>query len=117
MGSMSKKTCNNFVACTPFDTTVIKTEVRHHVTLVVNKVDLYQLQVKYICTELNLSPGDTVWVGGEWSTHQTGKKVYDVGDGAFILLPQNAVVLKKTEPPKNDSQTVSADHLATIEKY
>lgn len=86
-------TVNKLVACTPFPQQHIKQVVKGGFAMAEQKVGLQQLDVVFNAPELNLKPGDRIWVSGDAMVQHWAKSVYTIDDKSFILVPATAIQL------------------------
>lgn len=95
------RTINDYVACTPFVTTSVKTVVQSGVAVQQQRMELTRLEVVLPSADLFFLPGASVWVQGEAMKHAYATKVYEAEDGVkFILVPKTE--LRAWAPPGED---------------
>ena len=88
---------NKLVAIEPIVATVEK-EVRHGVAIAKQKVSLLKSKVVFFCDtderqDLEINPGDTVYLRGDVITMPWVKEVFEVNGKKFILAPLSSIVL------------------------
>lgn len=91
---------NKRVACTPFETTQTKTEVKGGLMHISQKNKLTKLTVVYesdVPSDFNagvdLQPGDSVFLRGESCKHEFARQVFETEEGKpFILVPLDLIV-------------------------
>lgn len=115
---MSMRSVNKRLACTPFPTVDLKTEVKGGLAILKQKEELTRLTVVYAGD--GYEPGDRVWVRGDCCKHQYAKEVYTLEEGKpFVLVPVDMVQLHARPEPRYEPTTTahpeSAEYL--IEKY
>ena len=98
---------NNKIACVPPTSTQLKVTVKSGFARVDQKVELIALTVKHgncylanpIHPEVAFPPkvfgqvGDILYVSGESIKHQWLNQVYDLGEGPFVLVPEEVVLM------------------------
>ena len=89
-------TMNKVVACTPFNKQHMETVVKGGFAMVDKKVQLQELKVVKHSAELNLVPGDGVWVRGDAIVQPWAKEVFTVEGDEFILVPANFILIVKS---------------------
>ena len=79
------------VACEPFTTTGVETEIRHGMGTIKQKVTLTALEVVFFGCGLN--PGDIVYTRGVNNKANWGKEIFEVGGRKIILVPDSDILL------------------------
>jgi hypothetical protein len=94
-------TQNNLVACTPFKQRHVEKVVKGGFAMVDKKVQLEELQVVYpamLPGEVQVLPGDSVWVRADQVIQPWAKDVFDIEtEKPFILVPSNYVLVLKNK--------------------
>lgn len=94
MNEISTK--NNWVAVEPVAGNSAETERKGGLTVLAHKVCVIPAKVVFSCHELDLIPGDTVYINGDSvSKADWAKKIYEVDGKSFILIPKEVVWLVK----------------------
>lgn len=82
---------NKRVACIPPASNQIKVTVKSAFARVDQKVELIGLEIKYGSDQFD---SGVIYISGESATnHAWAKQVYDLGDGPFILVPEDMVLM------------------------
>lgn len=85
---------NGFVAVEPIAANVAETERKGGMTVLAHKVSVIAAKVVYNFPELGIEAGDTVYLNGDSiSKMDWYKKVYEIGERKFILVPKDIVWL------------------------
>ena len=85
-------TVNKKIACTPFETTQTRVEVKGGLPMLKQKQELSKLQVVLTTEDHFYRAGDSILVRGDACKLQFAKEVYEEGDKTFILIPYDVVV-------------------------
>jgi hypothetical protein len=99
-------TLNKLIACKPFKEVAIKTKIEKGFGGIEQKQSLISTEVLlsfFGDHNLVFTPGDTVWLYGDALSHHVwSRKVYNVDNLEFILIPFESIVMCKHLPVTSD---------------
>ncbi len=86
---------NERIACEPFEVRTPQVAVKSGFAVIKQKTELTALRVLFPCQGFpqDISPGDLVYVRGEFMNATWAVDVYEIEGTKFILVPFNAVLL------------------------